>query len=136
MKLPTIPLLSLLVVLAVGCAGDPYQSALKERGRWSVDVLGVTVDDEAGRAQLSTRISGPPTTSLEQYTVRFSFQDAAGEQIGEVYRTIDVSKIPRGGPQDSVMSFDVPEGFAGVGVDPMAAPTDAQRAKIPELSGL
>ena len=126
----------LLGILAVACQGDPYQSALKERARWSVDVLGVTLDEAGTNAKLSLRVGGPPNASIEQLTVRFSFQDEAGAELGDAIHTFDLTSIPRGTPQDMVLSFDVPAGFAGVGVDPMAAPTEAQRAKIPELAGL
>ena len=95
----------LVAVLALagvsgGCQpGDPKAKIQEQRARWTVQPLN-WVQTEDGSINLSLRVSGPPSTPLEQLTVRIDLLDAGGGSVGVAWRTFDLAEIPRGGPKD------------------------------------
>ena len=65
-RLLIVALVSLALGAALGCGpSDPRLQVLEERARWNVELLGFSSDAEAG-ITISTRISGPVHSKLEQ----------------------------------------------------------------------
>lgn len=126
----------LALLAAAACApADPLAEILAERARFTVDLLGWAVD-EGGNITVSTRVSGPVYSSLERLTVRVVMLDADEKPLHAVWWTIDLGGVERGGPEDLLFRVAVPEGIAveGLGIDPVPAPTEEERAHIPELA--
>jgi hypothetical protein len=132
----TILALALAVVaaLAAGCGpSDPKAGLLEERARWDVRILSWAEQPEGG-LNVATRVSGPPSSSLRELTVRLDFLDASETKIGERWHTFDLSQVPRGGPAD-VMVF-IPD--PGVSVENLSLrlvlrPTPEEERHIKEL---
>jgi hypothetical protein len=133
-------LLTLLAVvtalLACACsAGSSSASIRNERARWNVELVNwvAAVD---GTVTASIRVSGPPSTSLETLSFRFTLRDAANEPVGAVWRTVDLSQVPRGAPKELTHRF-VPEiEFEGLSVELVLDPTPEEAEHVVELHGL
>jgi hypothetical protein len=126
--------LVLLVSLA-GCGfGDPRERVLEERARWKVTTLSLAIGED-GTIKLNARVSGPVHSKLERLTVRIVQQDAAGNSVKHEWRTLDLSAIERGGPEDILLTLQAPEGASvdGVGIDTVPAPGPEDIPHIEEL---
>jgi hypothetical protein len=129
-----VAMLILLVGFAACGPTDPHEKILEERALWQVNLLDWVVLDD-GTLSLGTRVSGPPSSSLRQLTVRLVLQDASGNAIGHEWHTLDISGIQRGGPED--ITLRVPTsltGVEGIGIDPVLAPTPEEISHISELA--
>jgi len=135
-RLVGVALIALVGLSAAGCAGDPYQDVLEQRARWTVQLLSWAGDQQGGY-RLSTRISGPTSSSIDRLTVAIDLLDDQGARIERVWHTFDLSDIPRGGPKD--VSLRVPAAempASGIAIDPVSNPTDEERRQIAELRDL
>ena len=103
-------MLAISLVLSAGACGesDPRAGILSQRARWKVVPLNWSLSDES-RIQLSTRISGPTRSNLQQLTFRVTLVDAQQNVLKEMWRTVDLTQIPMGGPQDKIFVFDATE---------------------------
>lgn len=90
---------------------------------------------EDGTIKLNARVSGPVHSKLERLTVRIVLQDAAGDPVKHEWRTLDLSGIERGGPEDILLRLQAPEGAGveGVGIDTVPAPDPEDLPHIEEL---
>lgn len=88
-----------------------------------------------GTITLMTRVSGPVHSELEQLTVRIVMQDAAGNPVKHEWRTLDLSGIQRGGPEDIRLKLQAPEGASveGIGIDTVPVPGPEDLPHIEEL---
>lgn len=131
-----VPAVGLLLLAALAACGpsDPQARILEERAGWNVTLLSWAVRED-GTISLGLRVSGPVRSRLERLTVRFVLQDAAGNQVGEQWRTLDLSEIERGGPEDILLRLESPEGAAveGIGVDTVPVPGPEDLPHIEEL---
>ena len=97
-----LPVLTLLIAGAAlfGCgASDPADRVLEQRARWTVQALD-WVQLEDGAIHVSTRVSGPPNSKLEQLTVLVDLLDPDNGSLGQHWYTFDLTQVPRGGPKD------------------------------------
>lgn len=130
----TLLLLALAAMLAAGCGpADRRQKILDARARFNVEILN-WAQEPAGDLNVSTRVTGPPSSPLEQLTVRFDLLDASGGSVGEHWYTYDLSRVPRGGPSDILVRIPSP----GVQVDGLSVslvytPNEDEAAQMPEL---
>jgi hypothetical protein len=131
--------LTLVAVLALGgltCGcqtGDPKAKIQEQRARWTVQPLN-WVQTEDGSVNLSLRITGPPSTPLEQLTVRVDLLDAGGKAVDVAWRTFDLAEIPRGGPKDVAVRIpNVEQPVEELGVSLMLEATPEEERRIPEL---
>lgn len=90
---------------------------------------------EDGTITLNARVSGPVHSKLERLTVRIVLQDAAGNPVGHVWRTLDLSGIKRGGPEDILLRLEAPAGASveGIGIDTVPVPGPEDLPHIEEL---
>ena len=137
MKTPFRVLAASLVlpVSLAGCGpGDPRERMLEERARWKVTTLSWAMGED-GTIKLNTRVSGPVRSKLERLTVRIVLQDAAGNPVKHEWRTLDLSGIRRGGPEDIPLTLHAPEGASveGLGIDTVPAPGPEDIPHIEEL---
>jgi len=130
-----------LVVLAL-CFVAPacktksaLDKAIDQRARWTVLALDWTQTADHV-VLLSTRLSGPPNSTLDHLTVRILLQDAAGEMIQEAWHVYDLGQLPRGGPKDFTIRIPAAVPVEGLAVDPVPRPNEDERVNIRELSGL
>lgn len=137
MRAKLAPLLLIVVLTCVhapACGpSDPDAALQEQRARWDVLVLNWAQDADANLL-VSTRVSGPPHSKLEQLTVRLALLGESGAEVGEHWQVFDLAEIPRGGPRD--IDLRIPAGdraVDGIAVDYLFDPTDAQRARMPEL---
>jgi hypothetical protein len=132
------PVLAAGLVLGASLAGcslaDPHERVLEERSRWKVTTLSWAMTAD-GAITLSTRVSGPAQSTLERLTVRIVLQDAAGNPVHHEWRTLDLSGIERGGPEDILLRLQAPEGASveGLGIDTVPAPTPEDIPHLEEL---
>jgi hypothetical protein len=121
----------------VGCAPrEPRERLLEERARWSVTLLSWAQAPD-GSLGLSLRVSGPPRSTLDRLTVRFELRDGSGAAVGEAWRTLDLSAVERGGPEDLLLRLPAPDAAVeGIGVDSVLAPSPEQLPRIEELRSL
>jgi hypothetical protein len=126
-------ILVLLVCLAACGPSDPRERVLEERARWRVTLLDWAMGPD-GTITLSLRLSGPVRSELERLTVRIVLQDAQGNPVDHEWRTLDVSGVERGGPEDVLLRLE-PRGpdVAGIGIDPVPRPGPEEAAHIEEL---
>ena len=125
-----------LCVAAPACkTKSAFDTALEQRARWNVQARDWTQNDEQV-VLLSTRVNGPPSSSLAALTVKILLQDASGATIEEIWHTYDLSELPRGGPKDITIPIPAQSPVAGLAVDRVLNPTDAELTHIEELSGL
>lgn len=129
-----VTLCSLLLVGAAACGpGDARSRILEERARWNVQLLD-WVQTEDGAINLSTRVSGPPNSALEQLTVSFLLMDAAENTLAREWHTFDLSQVQRGGPKDISVNISAAEHqVEGVGVSLVLEPTPEDEPHIVEL---
>ena len=131
-----VPATCLLVLLVLPHCGpsDPHERILEDRARWKVSNLGWAMDDE-GAITLNVRVSGPVRSSLDRLTVRILLQDAAGNSVTDEWRTLDLSGIERGGPEDLLLRLQAPEGTSveGIGIDTVPVPGPDDIPHIEEL---
>jgi hypothetical protein len=130
------PALGLLLALGVaGCGpSDPRERLLEERVRWKVTTLDWAVNED-GAITLGTRVSGPVYSDLERLTVRILLKDGAGNTVGQEWRTLDLSGIERGGPEDLMLRLQAPAGVSveGIGIDLVPAPGPDEIPHLEEL---
>jgi hypothetical protein len=122
------------VLCAAGCQpSDPEAKILKQRARWDVQLLS-WVQTADGSIQMSTRLTGPPSSSIETLTVRIDLLDASGQTIDEVWHVFDLKPIARGGPLD-VMVLLPAEGLQveGIAIHRVLEPGPDERQHIPEI---
>ena len=132
----TSVLVSLVLVAAAGCGpGDPRTEVLKQRSRWTAELVGWIPKDD-GNLIAEIRFTGPPNTTLEQLTVRISQLDAAGETVSSTWHTIDVKDVPLGAPKELMFTLPASEGTEGMAAEIVLAPTAEDEQNIPELQGL
>jgi hypothetical protein len=114
---------------------DPRERILEERERWKVSTLGQWAMSQDGAITLNLRVSGPVQSELEQLTVRVLFQDATGNTLAHEWRTLDLSGIQRGGPEDILLRLQAPAGASveGIGVDTVPVPAPEDIPHIEEL---
>jgi hypothetical protein len=124
----------LILAAAAACGpGDPRSRILEERARWNVQLLD-WVQTEDGAINLSTRVSGPPNSTLRQLTVSFLLMDAAENTVARRWHTFDLSQVQRGGPKDILVSVSAAEHkVEGVGVSLVLEPTPEDEPHIVEL---
>ena len=127
-------LLALSALVSTACGpSNPKAKILQERARWNVNVLDLSQNDE-GTINISTRVSGPPSSKLRSLTVRVQLTDAEDKVIDRVWHTFDLSGVERGGPADLLIRVpDFPEEVFGAGVDMVLAPTPEEQTQIEEL---
>lgn len=132
---PAAALLAIVMACIVGCGPtDPRERVLEERSQWKVQLLDWAVRDD-GTISVSARLSGPPSGDLKQLTVKLLLQDASGTTMGHEWRTLDLSGIRRGGPEDVTLRIPPRETpIEGIGIDPVLAPTPEDEPHIPELN--
>jgi hypothetical protein len=127
-------LLAMFALASTACGpSDPKAKILQERARWNVVVLDLSQNDE-GTVNISTRVSGPPSSKLRSLSVRVQLTDAEDKVIDRVWHTFDLSGVERGGPADlSIRVPDFPQEVFGAGVDLVLAPTPEEQTHIEEL---
>ena len=107
------PFLAGLLLLAVSLAGcgpsDPRERILSERARWTVTPLSWSMGED-GRITLSARVVGPVRSKIDRLTVRIEMRDAQGGVVGHEWRTLDLSGVQRGGPEDVLIRLPASEG--------------------------
>jgi hypothetical protein len=125
----------LLLALMSGCApADPRMKILEERLHWDVTVLNWAQDNE-GSINISTRISGPPSSALSHLTVRVDFLDAGDSKIAEHWHTFDLKQVPRGGPADLYIRVPQASGaIVGLTLDMLFEPSQAEQERMVELN--
>lgn len=125
------------LVLAIGVPGcrptDPKEKILKQRARWDVQLLSWAQGDD-GSIRMTTRLSGPPSSSIESLTVRIDLLDAAGQTLKQAWHTFDLKPIARGGPMDVTVLLAA-EGLAveGIGIHRVLEPSPEEERHIHEL---
>jgi len=124
----------LLAVCLVGCGPtDPRERVLEERSRWNVTLLSWAQGAD-GTLTLNARVSGPVNSDLERLTVRLLLQDAAGNSVDHEWRTLDLSGIQRGGPEDIMLRLAARDvGVEGIGIDTVPTPAPDELPHIVEL---
>ena len=129
-----VTLCGLVLACASACGpSNPRARVLEERARWNVQLLD-WVQTEEGAVNLSTRVSGPPNSSLEHLTVGFLLMDAAENTLAREWHTFDLSEVPRGGPKDIMVSVSAAgHAVEGVGVTLVLEPTPDDETHIREL---
>ena len=137
----TTSTLATFLVLALALAGTACKTksaldrALGERARWNVLALDWT-QTENHVVLLSTRVNGPINSPLVSLTVRIVLQDASGATIEQIWHTYDLSVLPLGGPKDITIPIPAEAPVEGLVVDRVLSPTEPERQRIVELSGL
>jgi len=131
---PALAASLLLAVCLTGCGPtDPRQRVLEERARWNVTLLSWAQGTD-GTLTLNARVSGPVNSDLQRLTVRVLLQDAAGNPVDQEWRTLDLSGIERGGPEDIMLRLPAREvGVEGIGIDTVPAPDPDEVPHIVEL---
>ena len=122
------------VLCVAGCQpSDPEAKILKQRARWDVQLLS-WVQAADSSIQMSTRLTGPPSSSIETLTVRIDLLDASERTINEVWHTFDLEPIARGGPLDVTVLLPA-EGLQveGIAIHRVLEPSPDERQHIPEL---
>ena len=125
-----------LAGLAACGPGDPRAEVLRQRSRWTIELLNWVPKDD-GTISLTLRVTGPPNSKLDQLTFRISQLDGTDAVLDETWRTIDLEKVPRGAPKD--LLFAVPsagEAVQGLAADLVLQPTPEEASQIGELQGL
>ena len=130
------------VILALGamsCAPqDPVAEIHQQRARWQVDLLGWAAGDD-GSFAVSTRLTGPPKSSLEQLSIRIAMLDALEQPIDKTWWTFDLTTIERGGPKDVLFKIKAPESAAeveGLILEAVLNPAPEDVPHIRELRGV
>jgi hypothetical protein len=132
--LPVVATCLPLLLLLSGCApSDPAAEIRAERARWSVLAL-EWVRTADGSIQISTRVSGPPNSTIGRLTVRVDLLDTAGETLRSDWHAFDLNDIPRGGPADRPIRLEPLDGVEGVSIDLMGNPTEDEIPHITELA--
>jgi len=131
---PALAASLLLAVCLAGCGpSDPREHVLEERARWNVTLLS-WAQGQDGTLTLNARVSGPVNSDLERLTVRLLLQDAAGNPVDQEWRTLDLSGIKRGGPEDIMLRLAPREvDVEGIGIDTVPAPAPDELPYIVEL---
>jgi hypothetical protein len=130
-----IPLTLLLLAasLAACAPSDPKADILEERLRWDVTVLNWAPAHEGG-INISTRVSGPPSSTLRQLTVRIDLLDPGDNVIGDYWHTYDLQQVPRGGPADLYIRIQKTSPLTvGLTLNMMLEPTAEEQGRIVEL---
>jgi hypothetical protein len=130
-----IPLTMLLLAASLtACApSDPKAGILDERLRWDVTVLNWAPADNGG-INISTRVSGPPSSKLRQLTVRIDLLDPGDNVIGDYWHTYDLQQVPRGGPADLYIRIKKASPLiVGLTLNMMLEPTVEEQGRIVEL---
>jgi len=128
---------ALAAALFAGCGpSDPYEAALKERTRWTVELLSFTPLED-GSAIAGFRLSGPVNNRLKQLTVRLDIQGADGDVIESVWHTFDVSDAKRGVTVERSVKLPA-TAVPGetLAMDPVLQPGEDDIPRIPELASL
>ena len=127
-----VPVIAVMAV--TGCnPGDPRVEVLKQRARWSVELTSWIPKDDAN-VSVGIRLSGPPNTTLEQFTFRISQLDVNEQTLLDTWQTIDTADVPRGGPKDLLISLPDPGAVVeSVGIGMAGNPTPEEESNIPEL---
>jgi hypothetical protein len=117
-----------------GCGpSDPLERLVEERARWKVALQDWAMAED-GTITLSARVSGPVQSDLDRLTVRILLQDAAGNTVDREWRTLDLSGVERGGPEDIMIRLDPREGdVEGIGLDTVPVPGPDEIPHIEEL---
>jgi hypothetical protein len=118
----------------VGCQpSDPREKVLKQRSRWDVQLLSWIQGDD-GSIRMTTRLSGPPSSSIADLTVRIDLLDATEQTVKQVWHTFDLAPIARGGPKDVTVLLAA-EGLAieGIGIHRVLEPGPDDEPHIREL---
>ena len=131
---PAVVVCLLLAVCLAGCGpSDPRARVLEERARWTVTLLS-WAQGQDGTLTLNARVSGPVNSKLERLTVRLVLQDAAGDAVDHEWRTLDLSGIERGGPEDIMLRLAARDvGVEGIGIDTVPSPAPDEIPHIVEL---
>ena len=126
------------LLIGIGCfaacqPSDPRIAILEQRARWNVELLSWAVD-EGGVMSVSTRVSGPPNSNLEQLTFRLDLFDPEQNVLSEVWRTIDLRKAPQGAPTEYLLRVPT-EGQTvdALTLSQVLQPTPEQEPHIAEL---
>ena len=132
-----VALLAVLATLAVSTGGcgprDPKERILQDRARWDVTVLSWSQSDDR-TVTISTRLSGPPNSGLDELTVRLQMFDSESRVIESVWYTFDLSDVQRGGPADKIIRVrEFPHEVYGAGIDLVRVPTAEEESRIREL---
>jgi hypothetical protein len=129
----------ILVAGATACAPqDPIAEVHQQRARWRVDLLSWAAGED-GSLALSTRLTGPPRSSLEQLTIRIAMLDALEQPIETAWWTFDLTAIERGGPEDVLFRIPAPESAVeveGLILESVLNPTPEDVPHIRELRGV
>ncbi len=126
--------LGFIALWVAGCGpSDPKERVLQDRARWNVNVLSWS-QSEDGTVTISTRLSGPPNSTLEELTVRLQLFDADSQVIESIWHSFDLSDVQRGGPADKIVRVgEFPHEVFGAGIDRVVAPTAEEESRIKEL---
>jgi len=84
---------------------------------------------------MSTRLSGPPSSSIDALTVRIDLLDATEQTVKQVWHTFDLEPIARGGPMDVTVLLAA-EGLVieGIGIHRVLEPGPDDERQIRELA--
>lgn len=129
-------LVSFVLVASVGCGpGDPRTEVLKQRSRWTAELISWIPKDD-GNLVVEIRFSGPPNTTLDQLTFRLSQLDAGGGALSTSWHTIDPADVPLGAPKELMFNVPASEGAEGMAAEIVLGLTAEDEQHIPELQGL
>ena len=131
-----VPILVLFVAIALfpACGpSDPLAAVREQRARWNVSVADWSASED-GSITVNVRVSGPPNSKLDVLTYRIRFLDADNQMTEEIWRTVDLTQVPRGGPKDLLFKLR-PESAAieGLTIDLALDATPEERVHIEEL---
>lgn len=139
---PTPRAATVVILLAVGLSGvacgssDPRTRVLEQRARWDVQALGWVLNPD-GSINLSTRLTGPPNSKIDQLTVAVELLGAGEAVVGRVWHTFDLAQVPRGGPKDIVIRIEPPGAeVENLGLVRVLQPTPEEEPHIAELQAL
>ncbi len=87
-----------------------------------------------GRITLNARLLGPVRSKIDRLTVRIEMRDAQGRVVDHEWRTLDLSEIQRGGPEDILIRLPAREvAVEELTSDPVLDPGPEEIPHIEEL---
>ena len=132
---PVLAALLLVLPVLVRCGpSDPQARILSQRASWKVDLLSWAMADDGG-ITISARLSGPVRSELKRLTVRIEMLNAQGEIVDDVWETLDLSAVQRGGPEDIFIRLPARSTIIeGIGINLVSDPDPEEIQHIEELN--
>jgi hypothetical protein len=133
-RLSSVPVFLMAIALVCACSpSDPLAEIQEQRARWNVSVADWSASED-GAITVNVRVSGPPNSKLDVLTYRIRLLDAVNQTLEEVWRKVDLTQVPRGGPKDLLFKLH-PEHAAieGLTIDLALDPTPDEQVHIEEL---